>query len=125
MRTGEAQLQLTRIDNAWRPIRHWSISLVVNTAPVISSFAAQTCPVYAAAKRFDNSGSVRVKATMKKQNEPESSTFARSARVLISQTTNHESRYLDKTTWLLGLYVLPREGPVMAARSHTDRILGD
>src|ERR1700754_3023800 len=124
MRTREARLQLTRTGNAWRPIPHSSINPVVNTAPAISSFAARTCPACVAAKRFDNSGSGRVKAMMKKQNEPGSSTFARSARVLKSQPTD-ESRHVDQTTRLLGLHVLSREGPLMATRPRPDRLLGD
>ena len=124
MRTGEAQRQLTLIANVWRPIPHWSINPVVNTALAISSFAAQTCLACAAAKRFDNSGKRQLNPITKKMSGRGSSTFVRSVRVLISQITDHESRYLDQTTRILGLYVLPREGPFMAARSYTDRILG-
>ena len=125
MRTSEARRHLTRTGNAWPPIRGLSINPAVNTARVISSFAAQTSLVCAAAKRFDNSAKRQHKAMTKKQNERGSSTFARSVRVLKSRTGNHETPYLDQATRLLGIYVLPREGPVVAARPRVDRILGE
>jgi len=49
----------------------------------------------------------------------------RSARVLIFQAIDHEIRQVDQTTRLLGIHVLPREGPAVAANSRADRVLGE